>query len=215
MENPYGGTAWHFYSLGAPRPVALDSVAAAYSGMRIAVPNELYKRAGEEYVRALFVHNDDFEHISQRRNLGRALENGPLTHDLTVTDRRTGERFGVSVKNQNEFIFPGHRAIRDVARRAQEAQILPWLVVPFATEEAAARCERDGIRLTILGRQILPTESEGHQLMRNVIRRFQQHILGEQPFDFIYRRFSKTLRQSLAVERDLQQLSVFQYDHAA
>jgi hypothetical protein len=215
FPNPYGPQNCHLFSLAEPDLDYVFHITAAYRDLRDAIPNRLFKRAGEEYVRALLSHCGRFRDITQRHRLGRVNEGRGLTLDLAAADVLSGQHFGISVKNQNGFLRQDAPAISDCFTRAREHRVRPWLFVPFATPEAIRRCTRDGIQLTVLGRQMLPTETDDGQLLRFIVGSFRQDIFGDQAFDFVYKRFTKTRTRSMLVERDLTLLAVDSIDLAA
>jgi hypothetical protein len=67
------------------------------------------------------------------------------------------------------------------------------------------QCRGDRIRLTVLGRQIVPAEDPKKQYMWWVIEQ-SEPILGPQPFDLLYARFDRRLKKSEAAGRDLKKL---------
>jgi hypothetical protein len=204
------------YSIGEPDPNYVGRLTAIYSELPKELPIKLSKAAGEEYVRALLFHSDRFVGITQRTRLGLVgVRSNRLTLDLAATGRVTGRRFGISVKNQREFLFPGSRIIRDCVTRARAHLVAPWLFVPFATAEAISRCERDGVRLTVLCRRLLPAENHHNRLTRSIIEPLRAEILGDEPIDFVYRRFTRTCHMSPLVDRDLMEVSAALLEDAA
>lgn len=167
------------------------------------------KDAGERYVRSMLVASGRYSGITQASRLGSvALASGEHALDLVATEESTGYGFGISVKNQREWLYSGDkgmktgRAIRDCYTKAKEHGLQPWLVVPFASESAIERCERDGIRLTVLGRQILPALDAGGHHMRRAVEGLRS-VIGPQPYDYLYARFDRTLKQSAAARSDV------------
>jgi hypothetical protein len=145
--------------------------------------------------------------VTQRQRLGMIVdEKRKNAADVMVTDRVTGERYMVSVKNQKEFLFPGNRAIKDCYTKAKGHRARPWLFIPFAVPKAMRRCKGDRIRLTVLGRQISPAEDPKKQYMWWVIEQLRP-LLGPQPFELLYARFDRTLKNSEAAKHDLQMLN--------
>jgi hypothetical protein len=203
------------YSTQNPDRAFVTRLEETYARMRSAISNELTKRAGEQYVRSILAHSGRFEGITQRERLGHVANGRALTLDLAATDRQTGIRFGISVKNQSGFLRQDAPAIRDCFTRARLHDTRPWLFVPFATPEALIRCQRDGVKLTILGRQLLPAETDDRQVLRWIIPSFRPDIIGNQPIDFVYQRFTKTRNASLLVQRDFLELAIEEADQAA
>jgi hypothetical protein len=165
---------------------------------------KLLKDAGEKYFRAVLVESGSFSGITQKGRLGRCVDaNGKNALDIIATDQASGRKFGISVKNRRECLFPGDEAVKDCYAKAKAHGAEPWLVVPFASIKAEARCERDGILLTVLGRRIVPAKDSGGRHMRNAIERLRSTI-GPEPFDFLYERFRDTLVESPAARRDVE-----------
>jgi hypothetical protein len=65
---------------------------------------------------------------------------------------------------------------------------------PDAYEEVSTLYEQRST-LTVLGRQIVPAEDSEKHVMRNVIDDLRA-VIGSLPFEFLYKRFDRTLSQS-------------------
>jgi hypothetical protein len=159
------------------------------------IPNDARRRAGEQYVRALFVASGDYRDVSQTQRLGALRDNGGKNAaDLFVTDS-AGRRFAVSVKNQREFLFPGKGAISDCFVKAKAHDAEPWLFAAFAVPEVLDACRSRGVRLSVFGRQILPARDRKGQHTSWLVNRLFP-ILGPLPFETAYLRFSRTIERS-------------------
>jgi len=171
------------------------------------LPNWLIGQAGERYVRGLFVASNRFGEVTQRERLGTIVDKKKKNAaDVMVTDRETGERYMVSVKNRREFVFPHNSAFPDCVEMAKGHRAHPWLFVPYAVPRAMEQCKAERIRLTVLGRQIVPAEDPKKQYMWWVLRELEP-IFGPQPFEIAYAKMRETLKRSEAAQRDLQMLN--------
>jgi hypothetical protein len=207
FPNGYGGGPCYAYSIGQPSARALDRLAEGHQLLSRIATKKALRTAGEEYVRSLLLGSGRFSSVTQRQRLGLAGSRAARdTVDLMATDLVSHERFGISVKNQHEILFPGKPLIKDCKARADAHNATPWLFVPFATSATEARCARDGIRLTLLDRQLLPAETWNNRIMRDVIEDFREDIIGPLPLDFVYVRFAETLARSPLAQRDLERL---------
>lgn len=168
------------------------------------LPHWLLRRAGEEYVRGLLLQAG-YVSVTQRKHLGYVTGNGKHSLDVAATDPISGTRFGISVKNQNEWLTAKSRAIKDCYARCREQNLAPWLFIPFATGKAEMRCHYDGIRLTVLGRQIVPVRDRWGRPMHRHLPRIRQ-IVGPQPYEYLMRRFDRTLSRSPSVARDVEKI---------
>jgi|GEM_PF-4499052 len=203
----YASEVNHVYCYGRrPTKAELGFLKAAYRLRHSVLGINVLKNAGERYVRTLMMRSGRYAHITQAKKLGRVTDvNGRNSLDIRVTARRSRISFGLSVKNQNAWIYPNDRAIKDVYKRAKAQGVKPWLVVPFATDAAIMRCLHDGIRLTVLGRQIVPAEDKWGRPMRVVIKGIRS-VLGPQPFEYLYARGSRTFEESGAARQDVEKM---------
>ena len=185
----------------------IDYLRAAYQERTSALNVSTLCNAGESYFRSILIESGRFKRITPFKRLG-AVEGSRSgkTLDVAATDTQSGIRYGISIKNQREWLYPGAPEIDDVKSRADFHGFEPWLVVPFAVDEAKKRCKRDGIRLTVLGRQIVPASDPKGRPMKRLIERLRC-VVGPQPFDFNYSRFRDTLMESPATQRDVEALA--------
>ncbi len=146
-------------------------------------------RAGERYVRGLLVASGAYTDIPQQHRLGKILDgDGKNALDLRAT--RDGVTYGISVKNQREWMHGGSRNISDVFAKSFAHGMRPWLFVSFAAAAAEQRCEQDGIRLTVLDRLIVPSSTFEGRKMETEIDRLRA-VIGPLPFDYIGDRFGR------------------------
>ena len=61
------------------------------------------------------------------------------------------------------------------------------LFVPFPDAGTIERCRDDGIRLEMMGAQIVPVEDRHKRSMRTVINELRP-VIGPQPFRFLLKR---------------------------
>jgi hypothetical protein len=203
QRAPFGQDV-QLYSIGPPTTADMDLLCEAYRERERAIDINSLRVAGESYFRSVLIRSGRFVRVTNRTGLGCVDQTQQgRTLDIHAVDSETGIAYGISIKNQREALYPGNRAIPDVFARAKVQGLRPWLVVAFASEKAASRCSRDGIRLTVLGRQIVPALDPSGRHMKGVIERLRG-VLGPQPFDYNYRRFSQTLKLSAHASRDVE-----------
>jgi hypothetical protein len=210
---PIGSLDNHVYSFNRkPTQVELDYLVAWCGERDRALTKETLRDAGEQYFRAVLLASGNYTDVTQKLRLGKVTDiDEQLTLDILATDKRSGTKYGISVKNQREWLYPDSRAIRDCYNRAIANELMPWLVVPFATKEAIDRCARDKIRLHVLHRQIVPAivpaedkaKNKKGRLLRKIIEDLRV-VIGSQPFGYSYARFDRTLRESPAAVQDVK-----------
>lgn len=184
-------------------PAERDYLQNLCGSLNKALPNKAIGNAGEQYARGLLISSNQYCNITQKSRLGQVVDqNGENKLDLVAKDIQSGRTYGISVKNQREWIHSGHSAIKDCYNKAHAHGLLPWLIVSFADSSAIKRCERDGIRLTVLNRQIVPAEASDGRRMRNVLRELWS-VIGPRPFEFLHARFDRTLKSSSATVADV------------
>ena len=149
-----------------------------------ALTKDVLKTAGERYVRAWLV-SEKFVDVTPERQLGkvRSPSGAADSLDVLATDH-SGQRFGISVKNMREWLMPGNRAISDARKRGYAHDVRPWLVVPWASPEAQLRCITTGIRLTVLGAQILPETLPNGKRTRSIVKQLRA-VIGPAHYGFI------------------------------
>ncbi len=181
---------------------------------------DLLKRAGERYVRARLIDIGHYTQVTREAHLGSVFDGrGKNPIDLAATDKTTGIRYAISVKNQREWLNAvgskkdqaehtdddqelvrvddceehghGGRVIDDALKRAKAHGLQPWLFVPFALDSAKARCKRGGVRLTTMGMQVVPATTPDHQRIEAVIARLRP-VLGVQPYRILMARAERT-----------------------
>lgn len=208
MEVPGQGKPCHLYSYkGVPTHEELKRLAELNALKSAVLANDDLKRAGEQYVRSIVIEAG-YRGVTQRDRLGLVRDkNGNNALDLAATSPCTGKQFGISVKNQVEWLHAGSvagdRTIKDCYTKAEAHGMAPWLFVPYATPEAVLRCRYNGIRLTVIGRQIVPAEDSQKRRMRDLIKHQLSEVVGPQPFEFLYNRPSRTISGSLDAQRDV------------
>jgi hypothetical protein len=217
----FSGEDNHVYCMGrAPRPAELRQLEILYERRSRLLTSDLLRRAGEKHARDLLIASERFSGITQMRRLGTVIVKGkpsqlsdnetPRTHSLDVcaTDEKSGLRYGISVKNERQWLYAGdgharqghpNKAIKDIFTKAHAHGLRPWLIVPFASENARRRCRDDGIRLTVLGYRVLPIETPHGAKMRAAIRDLRA-VIGPEPFEYMGSRLviSDSVRAVLA-----------------
>lgn len=195
-----------------PTLAEMDYLRDKYTLREETLTKHVLGAAFEHYVRSIIIASKCFEGVTAlkthrgKKKLGYVVDaEGMNALDLTATDAASGICYGISVKNLREWLHAQHCAIDDVIAKCRDRKLEPWLFVPFAAEEAMERCRDEGISLTILGRQIVPAELRGKH-MRRIIGSLRG-VIGPQPFDYNYLRFSQTLKNSPMAQRDVAQLS--------
>src|ERR1017187_953010 len=192
---------------GFPTPFELKYLHAAYKERTRTLSKGLLRRAGERYVRALLIRSKKYSGLTQERQLGVVKDaHGRNALDIVAVSKDTGIKYGISVKNQREWLTAGDEAIKDCYSKATAHGARPWLFVAFATNKAQERCLRDGIRLTVLGRKIVPAEDDYHRPMKLMIEKLRC-VLGPQPFEYLYSPASRTFKRSSAAKRDVNLLA--------
>jgi hypothetical protein len=210
---PIGSADNHVYSFERePTQIELDYLAARCGERDRVLTKEALRDAGEQYFRAVLLASGNYTGVTQKKRLGKVTDmDEQLTLDILATDKRSGTKYGISVKNQHEWLYPNSRAIKDCYSRANANERLPWLVVPFATKEAIDRCARDKIRLHVLHRQIVPAivpaedkaEDKKDRRFRTIIEDLRV-VIGPQPFGYLRVRSDRTLGQSPAALEDVK-----------
>jgi hypothetical protein len=123
--------------------------------------------------------------ITAETNLGKVVNaEGKEAIDIAATESSTGIRYAISVKNTHERMRPNDKALNHVVRQAAAHGAAPWLAVPWAFPETIARCRASGIRLTLLGRQIVPETLPNGKRARATINGLRS-VLGPQPFEYV------------------------------
>lgn len=192
--------------LDEPTRSELSYLERTYQLRESFLTKEVLKCAGEGHARSTILHSGRFSQVTTKERLGEVIDcSGKNKLDLVATDKITGLSYGISVKNHRPWLFEGSKAIKDVFTKATAHQRMPWLIVPFATDEARQRCHRDGIRLTVWGRRIVPAETTSGAHMRGIIESLRS-VIGPIPFEYAYSRFDKTLEQSALARLDVESL---------
>jgi predicted RecB family endonuclease len=152
-------------------------------------PHSNERSAGERFVRSAVVASGRFRSITKPQSLGDVSDsNGENRLDLRATDKRTNIRYGISVKNTAASLFPSNRAIKNVYSMAKAHGVRAMLVVPFATEAARHRCQRDGIVLVELGGIVLPSENWLHEHVAPRVNRLRA-LIGPVPMLVAYAQY--------------------------
>jgi hypothetical protein len=174
-----------------PTSAELGYLRKAYAERQRVLSNATLKLAGERYVRAAIIKSGKYRNITQTARLGKVTDaNSKHALDLVATHKQTGITYGISVKNQRAWLYPDSPAIKDAYTKAMSHGVKPWLIVPFASASAIARCNHNGIRLTRLHAQIVPSEDHKLRPMSSVIERLRA-VIGPQPFKFLPARNSR------------------------
>jgi hypothetical protein len=163
----------------------IDALSALYRERNRALSSETLKIAGERYVRAAMIQTGRYERVTQESRLGRLVNSeGDHALDILATDRKTGTRVGVSVKNTGAWMFGGNPAFADVYTKAYTGHnVAPKIVASFISNDGSKRCERDGISHAMLGAQIVPAEIDKRPT-RYVIDDLRP-VLGPRPYRFV------------------------------
>jgi hypothetical protein len=151
---------------------------AMFQARREVLSPNVLRDAGEQYVRTMLKREAYKVH---RLPLGEASMADGSCLDLFVT--RDSVKYGVSVKNQREVVYPQSAAIFDVIARSRASDVAPFLVAPFISGEAKDACDERGVRYLELGAQVLPCETRDKRPMRTVVRDLRP-ILGPMPYKF-------------------------------
>jgi hypothetical protein len=126
--------------------------------------DDLAGEAGEQFVRGAMIASGRYHEITKPDNLGKLVDSRGINKlDIAATDRLTGVRYGVSVKNTNEWLFPSASSIKNAYTMAKAHGVRPMLVVPFATATARLRCKNDDIVLIELGGLVIRAENKNGQ----------------------------------------------------
>lgn len=159
-------------------------------------------KCAEHYVWSLLRQSKRFT-LHQKSKCGEIRDpKGKNKLDLLAVDTASGTRLAISVKNERQWFHPRHSAIEEIRRMAQAHNARPMLVVAHITTDAKERCERDGIIVLELGRQLLPAELPDGRHMRVVVRELRP-ILGPQKFDYVPSQFPRPGQRSDGVLRDI------------
>jgi len=180
----------------------LKFLRAMLDDARFMLSKEELKQAGERYVRR-WLRANGYVKVTRTKELGSVTISSTLPKrlreayrlskepehslDVIATEEKTGLRFGVSVKNQRAWMTRGKSAIPDVFTKAKAHKSQPMLFVPFPDAGTIERCRDDGIRLEIMGAQIVPAEDRNKRPMRKVINDLRP-VIGPQPYRFLPKR---------------------------
>jgi hypothetical protein len=138
----------------------------------------------ERFVRSCLKFSKQYSEVTPEARLGNVRDRSKKNAvDIFATEKATGVRYAISVKNVFEWLYPGSPSIKDIWNKAKEHGAKPWIIVPFATAEARKRCvanARMPIRLSALGAQILPSRIDGRST--RVLLRELAPVIGPQPF---------------------------------
>lgn len=175
------------YCIERPQDSHLVLLRSMLDSARTLLNNAELRVAGEQHVRR-WLRANGFTNVTQEWHLGEVkLPSGKHKLDLIATEQASKIKFGISVKNQNARLTRGKSAVDDVFTKAKEHGLQPMLFVPFAHRRTIERCKDDGIRLAVMGAQIVPAENLAKQPMRSVINRLRP-VIGPQPFEFLLKR---------------------------
>jgi len=190
----FGGENNQLYCMGrAPLPTELRQLEKLYERRTELLTNDLLRRAGEKHARDLLIASKRYTDITQKNMLGAIVIAKKHALDLRATDNQSGVRYGISVKNERQWLYAGeglekkghaNKAIKDVYTKAHAHGLRPWLIVPFASENARRRCHDDGIKLTVLGYRALPIETPNGKKMKTAIRDLRA-VIGPEPFEYV------------------------------
>jgi len=150
---------------------------------------ERLRDAGEEYVRGWLLKEGGFVNITIADELGEVGPK-PYTLDLAATDRVTAVPYGISVKNERAWLKANSKNIDDVIRRAARNQMKPWLFMPFALDTAIQQCRESGVRLTTLGKQIVPVSVPGRMMALEI--ESLRAVLGVEEYGFVHARAERS-----------------------
>lgn len=168
---------------------------------RTTLTNKIIGDAGERYVRAWLKSTEQFTELTPVHDLGHVrTPEGDHAIDVAATDRVSGDRYAISVKNWRSWIKPDDPLLKDVVKKAAGHSRRPWLVSGFAFEETIIRCRESGIRLTLLGCQIVPATLPNGKRTVAAIKRLRP-VVGPQPYRLLLE--SRNLRSSFVGIRDL------------
>jgi hypothetical protein len=199
------GERSHIYSLGRSASESEKSQIGTLIQLRQETlqPNVLGP-AGEGFIRSCLIETGEFEDVTRRQDLGRLTDDdGKNRIDLYATNKRTGTRYAISVKNQAEWLYSGNRGIRDAHTKAKAHGRVPWLVAPFFSDPAKARCANNPegpIRFTEIGAQVMPSRIAGRDA--RVLLEELAPLIGPQPIVLFGTRF-KADQVSTRLIRDL------------
>jgi hypothetical protein len=208
----------HVYWCGErPTLDQIDFLKDKYRNREILLTESL-GNAGERYVRALIKASNCFESVTQENQIGSVFDaEGKNKLDLMAMSKRSGIRYGISVKNEREFLRPDSVSLNDVLKKCYKHSLAglakPWLFVAYASDEARAVCKDRDIRLTVLEHQVLPAEisvraAKGvskKRAMRDVVKELLP-VIGVMPFAYIYATAGRTLKSSLAAQAIIQKI---------
>lgn len=187
--------------------------------------HSILRTAGERFARRALIASKSFTEISSVSNLGEEICTNshtlalcapslkskeqcekPHKLDILATSKHSRIEYGISVKNQHEWITRGDAAIKDIYTKAKAHGRVPWLFVAWADDGARKRCEDEGIRLTVMHRQIVPKKTiDGHRMelklkkLRPTVGP-QDYLLFEDDFSRIHDERVATLIEELRHE---------------
>lgn len=143
-------------------------------------------------MRAWLHSTGNFTDLTAEDDLGNVRVAGKNAIDVMATERSTGIRYAISVKNMHEKMRPNKSDLNDVVQKAIAHGAQPWLVVPFAFEETIRRCETQAvpIRLTQLRAQVVPAKHGRHYTASTI--RSLRSVIGPLPYRYLIGRRDRT-----------------------
>lgn len=176
----------------SPTATELSAIGSMWEDFR-EIDTHRFAKTAETYVHGLLTYSRAYERTLRSR-LGEHRGRTQRKADLVMTEKGTGRRWAIEVKNWREFIPKGHPVFQGVLDTARDFDAEPWLIAAHMFPEAKRYAHSLGIRRTELGSQILPFKTEtkaraglrrprGRDVRRIVER--ARHIIGPEPYMFV------------------------------
>jgi hypothetical protein len=192
----------HIFAIAEPTMKHRKLLRAMLDASRDMLTFDELGSAGEKYARRWLIANG-FVAVTKTERLGkvtlssrmrtlarkrhRRLKLPEHSLDVLATEKATGLQYAISVKNHRAWMTRGRSAIPDIITKAKAHKRLPMLFVPFPDAAAIERCQDDGVRLEIIGAQIVPAEDRNKRPMEKIINDLRP-VIGPQPYEFLLKR---------------------------
>jgi hypothetical protein len=141
-----------------------------------------------------------FRGVTPHSLLGRAKFEGGTKADIKATVKSSGDLILVEVKNTREVHYPNSKIFPPLIKNALKEGANPLLIVAHMSEEAIYHCERIGVAVLNLLRQVLPKSVSARDL------ELFERAFGREPYECI--EFGRVRhRVSPRTDEDVRRLS--------
>jgi hypothetical protein len=172
----------HVYSIAEVAPLFIDALRPFYRRREEVLSAGALGDAGESYVRGALLHTGRYRLVTQPRRLGGATRN----LDVEATHEATGSVYGISVKNESEYLTGRSKHFKDLLNKVHGSNLRPMLIVTNATSRARKMAQHLGVRLVTIGAQVVPGTYNGTR-MATIVAALRP-VLGPEPILYLPQR---------------------------